>query len=82
MLDIVLKLLYFYNKMDHPDPVEVKKLKARECQRKRREINREFRNIWKKDATQQQKNWDAKRLTTTEGKEETSRSWETETAKA
>ena len=31
MLDIVLKLLYFYNKMDHPDPVEVKKLKAREC---------------------------------------------------
>ena len=37
MLDIVLKLLYFYSKMDHPDPVEVKKLKARERQRKRRE---------------------------------------------
>ena len=31
MLDIVLKLLYFYSKMDHPDPAEVKKLKANEC---------------------------------------------------
>ena len=26
MLDIVLKLPYFYSKMDHPDPVEVKRL--------------------------------------------------------
>ena len=26
MLDIVLKLLYFYSKMDHPDPAEVKRL--------------------------------------------------------
>ena len=64
--------------MDHPDPVEVKKLKARECQRKRREKLKEnsekLEEMQKKDATQQQKNWDAKWLTTTEGKEETSRS--------
>ena len=53
--------------MDHPDPVEAKKLKARECQRKRREKLKEnsekLEEIRKKDATQQQKNWDAKRLT-------------------
>ena len=70
MLDIVLKLLYFYSKMDHPDPVEVKKLKARERQRKWREKLKEnsekLEEIRKKDATQQRKNRDAKRLTMTE----------------
>ena len=79
MLDIGLKLLYFYSKMDHPDPVEVKKLKARERQRKQREKlkgnSEKLEEIRKKDATQQQNNQDAKRLTMTEGgKEETSRS--------
>ena len=69
MLDIVLKLLNFYSKMDHPDPVEVKKLKARERQRKRREKlkeNSEKLEEILKDATQQRNNRDAKRLTMTE----------------
>ena len=66
MLDIVLKLLYFYSKMDHPNPVEAKKLKARERQKKRREKLKENSENFLKDATQQQKNWDAKQLTMTE----------------
>ena len=70
MLDSVLKLLYFYSKMDHPDPVEVKRLNARERQRKRREKlkdnSEKLEEIRKKDATQQRKNRDAKRLTITE----------------
>ena len=41
MLDIVLKLLYFYRKIYHSDPAEVKKLKARDRQRKRREMLKE-----------------------------------------
>ena len=69
MLDMVLKLLNFYSKMDHPDPVEVKKLKARENQRKWREKLKEnskkLEEILKKDTTQHQKNQDAKRLTMT-----------------
>ena len=56
--------------MDHHDPVEVKKLNARERQRKRRdklkENSEKLEEIRKKDATPQQKNWDAKRLTMTE----------------
>ena len=71
MLDIVLKLLNFYSKMDHPDTAEAKKLKARERQRKRREKlkgnSEKLEEIRKKDATQQQNNRDAKRLTMTEG---------------
>ena len=70
MFEMFFKLLYFYSKMDHPDPVEVKKLKARERQRKRREKLKEnsekLEEIQKKDATQQRKNRNAKRLTMTE----------------
>ena len=53
--------------MDHPDPAEVKKLKARERQRKwtekLNENSQKLEEIRKKDATQHRKNWDAKWLT-------------------